>query len=465
VRVAVIHGAAQLESPFGRTSIRSGHEARATAGSEPSLPYGANVSAYDPFDRWVDDQRDYRIGRVSTQYLPAEIRHYGGTFDRYGSWEHAPGYGYVWYPRVAVGWQPYYDGGWSFVGSFGWTWIGAGRWTWPTHHYGRWGYGTGRWFWIPGRRWAPAWVSWGHSPGYVSWCPLGFDNRPVFSITNINVYHSGRRHGWSVVPTNVFVSRAAFRGQAAVGRSLQLPAGTRFVTRASAPVRPAGTLRSSAPLRAPTAAGGRYAVARGSRAVDASGDRVAPPPRSTVTRSRAASSQPAVRTTPADASRGSRAAVMQGRARSEYATAAPSTRQPVIRSAPSRAPVADSGDRSPSAPTARPRASSRWPDATPVRPSAADRAPMERRQVERSAPLRVPAPDAPRPGGQASPRATGGRPAAAPSGGGEPTRRVMAPAASRPAPERPSTPRVERSRPAEAPASSGRARPRSRSGS
>ena len=68
----------------------------------------------------------------------------------------------------------------DYYARFGWTWIGGGAWGWPTHHYGRWGVsGAGAWFWIPGAQWGPAWVSWAVAPDYVSWCPLGCDNRPV----------------------------------------------------------------------------------------------------------------------------------------------------------------------------------------------------------------------------------------------------------------------------------------------
>src|SRR5205814_1433611 len=78
---------------------------------------------------------------------------------------------------------PYYYGDWSPIRSYGWTWIGLDVWSWPTHHYGRWGYERSRWFWIPNRTWGPAWVSWAAAPGYVSWCPLGFDSRPVFALS------------------------------------------------------------------------------------------------------------------------------------------------------------------------------------------------------------------------------------------------------------------------------------------
>jgi hypothetical protein len=261
VRLTVLRGVAELSSPFGRTLVRSGLEARTSARTQPSLPYAVNVSAYDTFGRWVEDQYRDRVGSRSAQYLPAELRHYGGRFDRDGAWQYEGGYGYVWYPVVAADWRPYYHGGWSFVGSFGWTWVGAGRWTWPTHHYGRWGFRTGRWFWIPGRRWAPAWVSWGSAPGYVSWCPLGFDGRPVFALTTINVYRNSPRHGWTILPTSAFRSRVAVSRYAV--HSLPDGMGSRFVGHQGAPVRPVlRATRAVEPLRAPTYASTRYAVPR-----------------------------------------------------------------------------------------------------------------------------------------------------------------------------------------------------------
>jgi hypothetical protein len=261
VRLTVLRGMAELTSPFGRTLVRAGSESRTTARTEPSLPYVVTAASWDDFDRWVDAERDYRLGARSAQYLPAELRYYGGTFDRYGAWEYDRGYGYVWYPRVAVDWQPYYNGHWSFVGAFGWTWIGAGRWTWPTHHYGRWGYTTGRWFWIPNRHWAPAWVSWATAPGYVSWCPLGFDNRPVISITQITHFDSYRR-GWTVVPARNFGHRVAVPRYANALRSAPLTAGARFASRADAPVRPAVIRTDAQPLRGPTAPARSVAVPR-----------------------------------------------------------------------------------------------------------------------------------------------------------------------------------------------------------
>ena len=60
------------------------------------------------------------------------------------------------------------------------------------------------WFWIPGRTWGPAWVSWAYAPGYVSWCPLGWNNRAVYGF-----YGGGYRgynpwNAWTVVPHHGF---------------------------------------------------------------------------------------------------------------------------------------------------------------------------------------------------------------------------------------------------------------------
>lgn len=208
VELAVLRGAADLVNDDGSTELLAGERAFAAAGLAPSEPYVFNSAAWDAFDQWSEARRDQRLG-ISAQYLPAEARPYGAALDHYGYWRHEPTYGYVWYPRVAVGWRPYYYGRWSHLRPWGWTWIGHDPWAWPTHHYGRWGFSAGVWFWIPGRHWGPSWVSWAYAPGYVSWCPLGWNDRPVFGFVSVNVF-GGRRytpwHGWTVVPHRRFGS-------------------------------------------------------------------------------------------------------------------------------------------------------------------------------------------------------------------------------------------------------------------
>jgi FecR protein len=197
VDLAVLRGAAELVNDDGRTPLRAGERAFARSGEAPSYAYVFNSATWDAFDRWSEARRDYRLG-LSSQYLPEPVRPYSRAFDQYGSWRHEPEYGYVWYPRVTVGWRPYYYGRWATFRPWGWFWVGTDPWAWPTHHYGRWGYSAGAWFWIPGRTWGAAWVSWAYAPGYVSWCPLGWYNRPVIPI-GIQYARYNPWHAWTVV--------------------------------------------------------------------------------------------------------------------------------------------------------------------------------------------------------------------------------------------------------------------------
>jgi FecR protein len=257
VELAVLRGFAELVNEDGTTALRAGERAYANPGSAPSYAYVFNSAAWDAFDQWSEARRDERLG-ISAQYLPADVRSYSGTLDRYGSWRHEPSYGYVWYPRVSVGWRPYYHGRWAHLRPYGWTWIGADPWGWATHHYGRWGFSAGAWFWIPGRHWGPAWVSWAYAPGYVSWCPLGWNNRPLFSFVNVNIF-GGRRynpwHAWTVVPHRSFgtgrvnvsvnvvnVNRIDVRTRRAFTPRERAPEYRHYaVPRGSTPIRVAGT--------------------------------------------------------------------------------------------------------------------------------------------------------------------------------------------------------------------------------
>ena len=259
VELAVLRGAAELVNEQGRSYIRAGERTFARAGAAPSPPYVFNSAAWDAFDRWSEARRDQRLG-LSTQYLPSDVRPYAASFDAYGDWRYEQAYGYVWYPRVNVGWRPYYHGRWAGLRPYGWTWISGDPWGWPTHHYGRWGFSSGLWFWIPGRHWAPAWVSWAYAPSYVSWCPLGWNNRPV-QFVNVNVYggrHYNPWHAWTAVPRRHFSGPYVSVSTATAVRIDQRLHNT-LVVGASAPATHFAVPRSVSPIRS----AGRIAVPRG----------------------------------------------------------------------------------------------------------------------------------------------------------------------------------------------------------
>jgi hypothetical protein len=189
----------------------------------------------------VDDRDD-----ASAPYLPQELQMYGGTFGHYGSWQNEAAYGAVWYPRVASTWRPYYHGYWAPVPSYGWTWVGFDPWDWPTHHYGRWGYAHGSWFWVPGRTWAPAWVSWASAPGYVSWCPLGMNGYSVFALS---IGHGDPWRGWTVVSRDTFGGRDYAVQRYAV-EPHNLTRATPFIIQSRAPVALSAAMPRPAPLGA-----------------------------------------------------------------------------------------------------------------------------------------------------------------------------------------------------------------------
>jgi hypothetical protein len=251
--LAVMRGAGSLATDRGAVVVRAGERSAALENGAPSMPQTLNPARLDPFDRWSAERRVERATPASGQYLPRELQVYSAMLDRYGSWQYAAPYGYVWYPSVPAGWRPYYYGSWSPVRSYGWMWVGTDAWSWPTHHYGRWGYIGAAWFWIPGRAWAPAWVSWATAPGYVSWCPLGFDGRAVFALS---IGRVDPWVGWVVVPRSSFgygghlVQRSAIAPYA-------LPRTTPFIVQGTAPV---------AVPRSPARTGAADGVAAGSPA-------------------------------------------------------------------------------------------------------------------------------------------------------------------------------------------------------
>jgi hypothetical protein len=252
----VIRGSATLGNDFGRTAVRAGYHAVTSADTEPSLPYAVNSAAWDDFDQWVDGLREAHIAPVqsaSAEYLPQEEQYYATTLDTYGTWDYIAPYGAVWYPRVAVGWRPYWQGRWGYTGHYGWGWVGVEHWAWPTYHYGRWGISSVGWYWIPDHHWGPAWVAWGGAPGYVGWCPLGYDGFPVVGFGVVTPYYMDPWSAWTVMPAhawthNVWVTDYRLQRDA-------IPAGVRsgFAQRRGGPA-PIGDAprRDIGPIGAPT---------------------------------------------------------------------------------------------------------------------------------------------------------------------------------------------------------------------
>jgi len=127
-----------------------------------------------------DDLFPENILDIDEQKLPEFVpdhqarEDFGEALEPHGDWLSTENYGEVWRPNTAriVEWSPYTVGQWHYT-ELGWHFTSPEPWGWACYHYGRWiKYRTLGWCWVPGREWAPAWVSWRTSPNHIGWSPL-----------------------------------------------------------------------------------------------------------------------------------------------------------------------------------------------------------------------------------------------------------------------------------------------------
>ncbi len=110
---------------------------------------------------------------------PSALTDFHAALDPYGSWVEDPSYGTVWTPDPSVvgdDFTPYMSSGhWTYDDYQSYVWVSDYDWGWAPFHYGRWARMGDRWGWVPGRRYAGAWVTWrtgidGYD--YLGWAPL-----------------------------------------------------------------------------------------------------------------------------------------------------------------------------------------------------------------------------------------------------------------------------------------------------
>lgn len=184
-RLSVHDGRASLDSGRQPVEVEAGERSYARGGEPPESPRRFDATESDDFAQWnaTRDRPDAWAGDTR-RYLPEEVAPYASELASHGSWYYEAEVGHVWRPYVAPDWRPYTYGRWTWT-LYGWTWVPYDSWGWAPFHYGRWGFsGALGWYWIPGRVWSPAWVSWAVGGDYVGWCPLGAGDRPVVGLGN-----------------------------------------------------------------------------------------------------------------------------------------------------------------------------------------------------------------------------------------------------------------------------------------
>lgn len=182
--VVVRQGKAEVVTDRGSQVVRADEQVY-VEGDRWASADGSNIEragAYDSLERWARTLDQDRVADV--RYVDDNLRYAAAPLARHGSWVNYEGQSY-WRPRVAAGWRPYWNGRWGWTPS-GVTWISYEPWGWVPYHYGTWDYLPAYgWSWLPGRRFAPAWVYWYWGPSYVGWCPTGYYTR-----------YYGRYHGF-----------------------------------------------------------------------------------------------------------------------------------------------------------------------------------------------------------------------------------------------------------------------------
>lgn len=176
---------ARQEQAEAQEKIR---QLEAAAGAPRPEPAQARPAPAPVAEAAEDGEEDpVYVGRVvpETQRV-ASVNVFYEPLDAYGDWVETDDYGYVFRPHLAVrdgGWRPYTDGHWVYT-EHGWAWDSNEDFGWATYHYGRWARLDGHgWVWVPGREWAPAWVSWRRGDDYCGWAPLPPESRTRVSFS------------------------------------------------------------------------------------------------------------------------------------------------------------------------------------------------------------------------------------------------------------------------------------------
>lgn len=140
-----------------------------------SVQYEVEVQYEDEDYEYVDyEDEDYE------DTDPSAVVIFRTQLEPHGVWVEDLNYGVVWVPNVSVvgpNFVPYSTAGyWAYTDSGDYVWVSDYSWGEVVFHYGRWVWISGvGWAWIPGRKYAPAWVVWRvPQPGYyyVGWAPM-----------------------------------------------------------------------------------------------------------------------------------------------------------------------------------------------------------------------------------------------------------------------------------------------------
>jgi len=153
------------------------------------------------------------LSRLSLQPVTAEaavnvsFEVFFNDLQPHGSWVHTADYPYVFVPAdVGPDWAPYTHGHWIYTERYGWYFESDEPIAAITYHYGRWAYSTEiGWYWVPGTRWAPAWVVWRRGEGHLGWAPMPPERKGYAIDVSVTVTEVPESY-WVFVPVQEFLA-------------------------------------------------------------------------------------------------------------------------------------------------------------------------------------------------------------------------------------------------------------------
>lgn len=146
------------------------------------------------------------VSPAQAQSVSVSFNLFFDELEPHGVWVRHPQYRYVFCPTgVDTNWRPYTRGRWLYLQDIGWYFASDEPFAWATYHYGRWLDDDNLgWCWVPGTKWAPAWVSWRRGGDAIGWAPLP-PEREGFSVSVEVVREDLPEDYWVFVPTRSFI--------------------------------------------------------------------------------------------------------------------------------------------------------------------------------------------------------------------------------------------------------------------
>ena len=130
----------------------------------------ASIGCEDFFDNVPVSSPTVVPAVPGTDSDPRALTAYDDILAGYGTWQDDDTYGTVWTPSDPSFVPFATHGRFANVGGT-MVWLSALPWGAATLHHGRWVNHDDRWHWVPGIRYASAWVTFTHEGGTTSWAP------------------------------------------------------------------------------------------------------------------------------------------------------------------------------------------------------------------------------------------------------------------------------------------------------